>query len=79
MGETRRETKYLDLDGDGVPDAIETTETTVKVIDDGVHRMTAVEVVAEIDAEITIDGVPGTVEVSDTVLVEDVSDFDPTA
>lgn len=79
MGEIRRETKYLDLDGDGVPDAVETTEVSVEVLDSGGHHVTAVEVVDEIDAEIGIDGVPGTVEVSDTVLVEDVSDADPSA
>jgi hypothetical protein len=36
-------------------------------------------VVDEIDAEIGIDGVPGTVEVSDTVLVDDIGDADPSA
>jgi hypothetical protein len=77
MGDSTRETKYLDLDGDGVPDAVETTETKVAMIDDGVHRMIEVEVLDEIDSEITIDGVPGSVEVSDTVIVEDVGDGDP--
>ena len=74
MTERKRETKFLDLDGDGVPDAVETTEVTVEVIDGAGHHVTKVEVVDEIDAEITIDGVPGTVEVTDTVLVEDVDE-----
>jgi hypothetical protein len=79
MGEIRNETKFLDLDGDGVPDAVETTEVSVEVTDSGGRHVVAVEVVDEIDAEIGIDGVPGTVEVSDAVLVEDVGDADPSA
>jgi len=77
MDESNDEAKLLDLDGDGVPDAVETTEVTVEVLESGGHHFVAVEVVDEIDSEIGIDGVPGTVEVSDTVLVEDIGGADP--
>lgn len=69
-----REIKYLDLDGDGVPDAVETTEIEVTEILGAGHRATRVEVVTEIDADIDDDGHPGSVDVSDTVIVENERD-----
>lgn len=68
------EIRYLDLDGDGVPDAVETTEVEVTEIEGAGHRVTKVEVVTEVDADIDDDGVPGTVGVSDTVIVENERD-----
>lgn len=74
MGEIERETRYLDLDGDGVPDATETIEVRRQSIDVGGHHTTVTEVVDEIDSEIDVDGEPGAVQVSDTIVVEDVTD-----
>jgi hypothetical protein len=71
-----REIKYLDLDGDGVPDAVETTDVEVTEIEGAGHHTTKVEVVTEVDADIDDDGVPGTVEVSDTVIVENATERD---
>jgi hypothetical protein len=72
----KREIRYLDLDGDGVPDAVETTDVEITESEGAGHRATRVEVVTEVDADIDDDGVPGTVEVSDTVIVEDVTERD---
>jgi hypothetical protein len=72
MGEIERETRYLDLDGDGVPDATETIEVRRQTIDTPGHHTTVTEVVDEIDSEIGVDGEPGEVQVSDTILIEDV-------
>lgn len=69
-----REIRYLDLDGDGVPDAVETTDVEVTEIDGAGHHVTKVEVVTEVDADIDDEGVPGTVEVSDAVIVEDITE-----
>ena len=74
MGEIERETRYLDLDGDGVPDATETIEVRRQSIDVGGHHTTVTEVVDEIDSEIGVDGEPGAVQVSDTIVVEDVTE-----
>ena len=74
MGEIERETRYLDLDGDGVPDATETIEVRRTSVDVGGHHTTVTEVVDEIDSEIDVDGEPGAVQVSDTIVVEDVTD-----
>jgi hypothetical protein len=77
MGEIERETRYLDLDGDGVPDATETIEVRRQSVDVGGHHTTVTEVVDEIDSEIGVDGEPGEVQVSDTIVIEDVSDEAP--
>jgi hypothetical protein len=77
MGEIERETRYLDLDGDGVPDATETIEVRRQSIDVGGHHTTVTEVVDEIDSEIGVDGEPGAVQVSDTIVVEDITDEPP--
>lgn len=61
------ETRYLDLDGDGVPDAVETVEAIAATDDVGLH---VVEVLEEIQADIGIDGVPQRVAVVDETTVE---------
>ncbi len=61
------ETEYLDLDGDGVPDAVRTTETVEYETDSGAE---VVEEVREVDAGIGADGVPTTVTVTDTVAID---------
>jgi hypothetical protein len=60
------EPEYLDLDGDGVPDAVRTTER----IDYEVGGAEVVETVRELDREIGDDGRPGEIEWSDTVTVD---------
>jgi hypothetical protein len=74
MDEIERETRFLDLDGDGVPDATETIEVRRHAADVGGHHAMVTEVVDEIDSEIGVDGEPGEVQVSDTIVIEDVSD-----
>lgn len=60
----RHETRYLDLDGDGVPDAVETTDRAVIHVDRrGVADI--VQETDEVDAEIDDDGVPHTVQVTE--------------
>ena len=55
------ETKYLDLDDDGVPDAVETVEWVAVDVDlDGTPDV--VTAVSELDAEIGDDGVPERIE-----------------
>jgi len=62
-------TKYLDLDGDGVPDAVQTTEGIgYDVTGDGAPDV--VEIVEETAAGIGIDGVPEHVEVTEPVAVQ---------
>jgi hypothetical protein len=58
------EVRYLDLDGDGVPDAVETTQTVPLHVgaDGGVD---AVQIIDEIDGSIDDDGVPHTVRVTE--------------
>jgi hypothetical protein len=60
--------RYLDLDGDGVPDAVQMTEAIeYDVTGDGVPDI--VEIVDETAAGIGIDGVPDHVEVTEPVAV----------
>lgn len=61
-------TKYLDLDGDGVPDAVQTTETVTHDVD-GDGNPDFVEIVEEIESGIGIDGVPEHVEVHEAAAV----------
>ena len=60
------EMEYLDLDGDGVPDAVRTTRT---VIVDHVHQggVDLVEVTEELASGIGVDGVPRSTHVVETV------------
>ena len=63
------ETTYLDLDGDGVPDAVQTVEAIpVDRTGDGVTD--AVGVVEEIASDIGDDGVPEHIDVVETKIVE---------
>ena len=57
------ETEYLDLDDDGLPDAVRTTET--RSYDGG--GADVVKETSELDAGIGPDGVPTTVTVTETV------------
>jgi hypothetical protein len=61
-------TRYLDLDGDGVPDAVETVSVGVT---GGGSEPTTVELVDEVDAEIDDDGVPHTIAVERIVVTDD--------
>lgn len=62
------EVEYLDLDGDGVPDAVQTIEAApIDLTGDGVCD--GVELVEEIAAHIGIDGVPEQVVNIDDVAV----------
>ena len=60
-------TRYLDLDDDGVPDAVEQRETFEYETPAGAE---VVEEIREVDAGINEEGVPATVTVTDTVLVD---------
>jgi len=63
------ETRYLDLDGDGVPDAVQIVEVVpVDSRGDGVPD--AIEVFEEVASEIGVDGVPEHVAVVGTTTVE---------
>jgi hypothetical protein len=65
---------YLDLDGDGVPDAVRTIHVEAFDVDgDGVADV--VEIIQEVDAEIDDDGAPHVVTVTDTLGL----DVDPTS
>lgn len=62
--------RYLDLDGDGVPDAVQRTLVTV------LHRTSegladVVRVVEELEADIGDDGAPGVVQVTERLEVDD--------
>lgn len=61
---TGEDVEFLDLDGDGILDAIRTTERTV------MHLIGAdvVHVREELDAGIDDDGIPHMVELTETVL-----------
>jgi hypothetical protein len=60
------EPKYLDLDGDGVPDAVQTVRVnTFDITGDGIAE--AIEVIQEVDAEIDDDGAAHRVTVTDTL------------
>ena len=62
------ETRYLDLDGDGVPDAVQTVEAIA--VEDGVTGAPIVEVLEEVQTGIGIDGVPEQVAVVDDEFIE---------
>ena len=65
------ETEFLDLDGDGVPDAVTTTRTiAVDISHDG--HVDVIETTEEIASDIDINGVPHAIRVADTVA----TDFD---
>lgn len=57
------ETRYLDLDGDGVPDAVE-------IVTVDANGRDGVEVVDEVDAEIDDDGVAHSIAVSRVIVSE---------
>jgi hypothetical protein len=66
MAERDGEAEYLDLDGDGVPDAVRTTsEASYQA--DGVD---VVETVEELDRDIDDEGRPGEIDWTDTVVVD---------
>jgi hypothetical protein len=65
--ETAQSARILDLDGDGVPDAVETISVDVSS-DDGTET---VEIVDELDAEIDDDGVPHHIEVERVIVSEE--------
>ncbi len=69
-------TEFLDLDADGVPDAIEVTETFAYDTPDGAE---VVEEIREVDAGIDEEGVPTTVTVTDTVIIDTDHDGAPDA
>jgi len=66
-------TRYLDLDGDGVPDAVETVEVGIA---GGGAEPVAMEIVDEVDADIDDDGVPHTIAVERIVVTDDGGDDD---
>jgi hypothetical protein len=68
-GPIARETRYLDLDGDGLPDAVQIVDV-VPVDSSGNGVPDAVEVIGEVASEIGVDGVPEQVTVVDTTIVE---------
>ena len=60
------ETEYLDLDGDGLPDAVRTTRVTgFDVTGDGI--IDVVETVEEVASEIGVAGQPEHITITDTV------------
>ena len=63
------ELRYLDLDGDGVPDAVETTRIT-EIDVDGDGTPDIIEVSRERDVAIDDDGHPAAVERTETVAVD---------
>ncbi len=60
------EPEYLDLDGDGVPDAVRTT----KHVEYEVGDAEVVETVRELDRDIDDEGRPGVIDWTDTVAVD---------
>ncbi len=70
------ETEYLDLDHDGVPDAVQTTAMVEYHTEAGVD---VVESIREVDSGIGPDGVPTTVTVSDAIAFETDHDGTPDA
>lgn len=66
--EPESQARILDLDGDGVPDAVETV--TIEV-DHGARGPASVEIVDEIDAEIDDEGTPHHVEVERIIVSEE--------
>jgi len=73
MRERDEQPEYLDLDGDGVPDAVRTTSHTEYEVD-GADVMETVE---ELDQAIGDDGRPAMIDWRDTVVVD--ADYDGTA
>jgi hypothetical protein len=65
---TAKVSRYLDLDGDGVLDAVETVSVDVA---GGGAEPAAVEIVDEVDADIDDDGVPHTIAVERIVVTDD--------
>lgn len=61
-----QEPEYLDLDGDGVPDAVKTTREVAYEADGA----DVVERVEELDRAIDDDGRPGAIDWTDTVMVD---------
>ncbi len=61
------ETEYLDLDGDGVPDAVRTTRTAEYDLAEGPD---IVETVVELDRDIDDDGRPRAIEWVDAISVD---------
>lgn len=58
--------EFLDLDGDGVPDAVRITRSSVlRWAPDG--REEVVKVISELDAGIGVDGIAATVETTETL------------
>jgi hypothetical protein len=55
-----QDVRYLDLDGDGVPDAVLIRETLTADAPDGMHET---EVIETLETGIDIDGVPRHIEV----------------
>jgi hypothetical protein len=64
------EVRYLDLDGDGVPDAVETISITRSPFGDGRQ---IVEVVERTQSGIDIAGKPSRTEMTDVLRVEEVA------
>lgn len=68
-GPTEADVRYLDLDGDGLPDAIEQTQTVpLHVGSDGVADV--VRVIDELDTDIDDEGNPGTVRVTEKLAID---------
>jgi len=66
---TTTEPAYLDLDGDGVPDAVRTIRVDAfDVTGDGVADV--VEIIQEVDAGIDDDGEPHVVTTTDTLEID---------
>ncbi len=55
-----QDVRYLDLDGDGVPDAVLIRETLTADAPEGSHEL---EVIETLETGIDIDGVPHHIEV----------------
>jgi hypothetical protein len=60
------EVRYLDVDGDGLPDAVGTTETSVLLT---IGDATVLRVVDKIEAGIDDEGVPSSVQVTETLRI----------
>jgi hypothetical protein len=69
-------TEYLDLDNDGVLDAVQTSETRKYARADGAD---VVEETRELDSSIGLDGLPTTVTVTDAVTIDTDHDGAPNA
>jgi hypothetical protein len=68
-GSPEPDVEYLDLDGDGILDAVRITETRARrYAPDG--REELVQVIVELDAGIGDDGVPATTERTETLEIQ---------